>query len=116
MFGLVDLVAWRPDNPDDWWLRYDDATPILGVRELRIAAYFRSPITLYLTPEAWCRAADDGHHGVVILNWDAPLDELFAGVGRVECDDPEHSARLVKALRAWEPTVTGTGRRTRHAA
>ena len=31
---LVDLVAWFPDNPSAWWLRYGDECPVLGSRAL----------------------------------------------------------------------------------
>ncbi len=110
-YDVVDIVAWRPNDPGHWWLRRGDMTPIVGVRELRIAAEFGEPITVYETPQSWALA---GGAGVAILIWGAPLNELFEGVGRVECESHTLRARFVEALRQWEPVVTE--RRTRRAA
>ena len=99
---VVDLVAWHPEDPGRWWLRRGDATPIIGARELRIAGHFNTPIELYETPQAWARA---GGHGVAVLIWGAPLNELFDGVGRVECASPRLKRGLVSAWRAREPRV-----------
>ncbi len=111
IYETVDIVAWFTEAPDRWWLRRADATPIIGVRELRMAADLGNPITLFETPESWALA--DGH-GVCVVIWGARLNELFDGVGRVECESPAHRDRFTKALRQWEPEVTG--RRVRHAA
>ncbi len=103
IYGLIDLVAWHPTNPGRWWLRRGDMTPILGVRDLRMAADLNESITVYETPEAWGRDAGAGGHGVCVLQWAAPLNELFEGVARVECESPRLKRRLVSAWRSWEP-------------
>ena len=83
-------------------MRRGAETPILGVRELRMAAYYNDSITLFETPEAWLLG---GAAGVCVLDWGAPIDGLFEGVGTVECGSPELHQRLMKALRRREPRV-----------
>ena len=102
VYDIVDLLAWLPDKPETWWLRRGNETPILGARNLAIAAYFGDKITLHPNPQDWLLA---GGHGVCVLKWSWPLDNLFEGVGAVECDSPQLQERFVKALRRWEPPV-----------
>ena len=109
---LADLVAWWPDEPETWWLRRGDETPFLGTRNLAMAAYYGDPITLHPTPWDWLLA---GRKGVCVLQWSWPLDNLFEGVGAIECSSPALRQRLVAALRRWEPRVT-VRQGVRHAA
>ena len=111
IYEPIDIVAWFAESPDRWWLRRGDATPIIGVRELRMAADLGDQITLFETPQSWALA---GGHGAAVLIWGAPLHQLFDGVPHVQCESPALHERFVKALRAWEPKVIG--RRTRRAA
>ncbi len=111
VYEIIDIVAWFTESPDRWWLRRGDMTPIVGVRELRIATDLGEPITVYETPQSWVLAGGDG---VAILIWGAPLNELFEGVPHVQCESEALRARFTKALRQWEPKTTG--RRTRRAA
>ncbi len=127
-----DLVAWFPDNPQRWWLRLGEATPILGTEALALAAWDGRSIDLHSTPESWLisRAGDcirppgtctrecetcSLNRGACVLRWDVELSELFEGVKEVKCNSPELETRLRRALRRWEPTVS-VGREVRHAA
>ena len=98
---LADFVAWFLDRPGEWWLRYGDI-PILGSHALAVAAYHGDGTRLYATPEAWLLG---GRRGVCVLLWGAPLNDLFAGVGNIECDNPALGKRIMTALRRWEPRV-----------
>ena len=102
VYDIVDLLAWLPDAPGNWWMRRGDETPILGARALALAVFYGDPITLHQNPQEWLAA---GRRGVCILKWSWPLDNLFEGVGAVECDSPQLQERFVKALRRWEPPV-----------
>jgi hypothetical protein len=133
-FGeLVDLCAWFPNEPQRWWLRLGEATPILGTKALAIAAAEGEPINLQGTPERWLM--DQGGacirppgacaiecatcalpRGACILRWDVDLRELFEGVARVDCDCSELRRRLLQSLRGWEPRVTARHQEVRHAA
>ena len=107
---LADLCAWDLDAPETWWLRHGDVA-VLGGHALAVAAYFGGSIRLYSTPQAWFLG---GQRGVCVLLWDAPLDDLFAGVGHVVIGDEQHHHRLMNALRKWEPRIVS--REVRHAA
>ena len=109
---LCDLIAWFPPDDSCWWLYYGDATPILGPRNLAIAAYFGTKISLHSTPERWALA---GGRGAAILSWDADCRDLFEGVGGIEFDCPELETRFRRMLRAWEPP-TVRPQVIRHAA
>ena len=109
--ALADFAAWQPERPGQWWLRHGDIA-VLGGHALAVAAYHGDSIRLCGTPQDWFRTH---RRGVCVLLWGAPLDELFDGVGSVECDSPELQQRFVAALRRWEPRVTSP-RRARHAA
>lgn len=96
---LVDIVAWFLDKPEIWWLRLGDETPFLGTRNLAMAAYYGDPITLHPNPESWLLA---GRKGVCILKWSWRLDDLFEGVGVVECSSTPLQRKLIASLRRWE--------------
>ena len=103
---LANLVAWSPDAPGHWWLRYSDECFILGARALEVAAYFHDPIELQGTPQVW---AIEGGKGACVLRWDVDLRPWFEGLKRVDCHAAVAS-RLRQNLRAWEP-VTRSRRR-----
>ncbi len=109
---LADFVAWFLDRPGQWWLRHGDCA-VLGGHELAVAAWGGGVIRLHATPEEWFLG---GQHGACVLLWDAPLDDLFAGVGSIRCDSPVLRQRIVDALRRWEPRVELVQRETHHAA
>ena len=106
---LVDLVAWSPDKPSAWRLRFGDECPILGAADLAQAAWYQEPVFLYSTPERWLigrRRAPSVPSPVCILDWGVEPGPLFEGVSRIECDSPELGDRFRKAIRSWEPKIT----------
>ena len=110
---LADFVAWFPDDrPGRWWLRNGNCA-VLGAHELAVAAWGGGVVRFHETPEAWFRG---GRHGVCVLLWGAPLDDLFAGVGSIRCDSPALRQRLVTVLRRWEPRVELVHREAHRAA
>ncbi len=127
---LVDLVAWSPDKPSAWRLRFGDECPILGAADLAQAAWYQESVSLYSTPERWLRARRRAHAGgrldhqggdhrqaICILHWGVDMGPLFEGVTTVSCDSPELHDRFRNSLRAWEPkTTTSTSREGRHAS
>ncbi len=113
---IVDLVAWSPDDPGSWWLRHGDEVPLLGARALAFAADRHEPVTLLPTPEAWlfAHSKPNSRAVVCVLDWGVDLGPLFDGVSHVECDSVGLRDQMQRALRSWEPKITG--RRPRHAA
>ena len=97
----ADLVAWQPERPGRWWLRFGDCA-VLGGHNLALASWYGDSIHLHGTPQDFFRA---GQRGCCVLLWDAPLDDLFAGAVAVDVDGVDHHHRLVNALRRWEPRV-----------
>lgn len=106
---LVDLVAFFPDDPTRWWLRYGDDCPVLGCGDLATAAYFGDPITLYSAPEAYLFAHARPARGWIacVLDWSVDLGPLFDGVRRVEIGGLDLAHRFLKAVRRGEPVVKG---------
>ena len=105
---LVDLVAWLPDDAGHWWLRAGGETPLLGARDLAIAADRHEPVSLLPTPEQWLFAHSTPNSCAVvcIMDWGVTLAELFAGVSKVECQGADLQNRFQRALRVWEPQIT----------
>lgn len=87
---LIDTVAWRADNPAQWWLRTGNGL-ILGADELERVSWTTLPCYFVATPAAWRRAyrGGDGTAAICILDW--PLcdtAQLLAVVwGTIICED-----------------------------
>jgi|TARA_R110002049_G_scaffold3488_1_gene26092 hypothetical protein len=65
---LIDLVAWRTNDPTAWLLR-TGAAWALGVDAIRINSWTDTAIAIDATPLDWLRG---GASGLCILNWVAP--------------------------------------------
>ena len=102
VYNVVDLLAWLPDSPGTWWMRRGDETPILGSRNLAMAAYHGDSITLHQNPHEWLLG---GRRGACVIKWGWPLGDLFADVGEIECSSVPLKRKLVASLRRWEPRV-----------
>ncbi len=50
---LVDLVAWRPDDPTRWWYRHGDVDVDLGADNLDVAHMTGLPISFATAPLEW---------------------------------------------------------------
>ncbi len=62
---LIDMLAWRPDDPARWWYRQGDVDVVLGAAHLDLAHAEAWPISLHRTPLDWLRA---GCRGAVLLD------------------------------------------------
>ncbi len=62
---LVDLIAWRPDDPTRWWYRTGDGDA-LGVEHLDLAHTEGWPICFATTPLEWLRG---NCHGACLLEY-----------------------------------------------
>ncbi len=93
----ADLVAWLESEPEYWWMREGDETPILGASQLVGAEWVGFPLSIYPTPAAW---AASGGEGVCVIDWDMNLLHLFDGldleVGHLPLG---HARRLAQRLR-----------------
>ncbi len=76
---LEDLVAWFPDVLGRWYVR-EGLCPILGARELALAASHGDPVMIYPTPSAWVAA--DGA-GICVVDWGVELLGCFEGVTEI---------------------------------
>ncbi len=75
---LIDMIAWRPDDPSRWWYRTGEGDT-LGIDNLDLAHAEGWPISLHRTPLDWLRA---GCRGAVLL------DRCEAGwTGRRDIED-----------------------------
>ena len=57
---LVDLLAFRLNAPERWWLRIGAAQLVLGKDQFLDAMASSSNITLHDTPLQWLRAECEG--------------------------------------------------------
>ncbi len=62
---LIDMIAWRPDDPARWWYRQGEVDLVLGDAHLVDAHTEGWPISLHRTPLDWLRA---GCRGTVLLD------------------------------------------------
>ncbi len=94
---IEDLVAWFPDTPGRWVVR-EGLSPILGARELALAASFGDPIAIYPTPTAWMGAQGEG---VCVLDWQSLLAPCFDGVKAITTAhlEPTVAAEIEKRLK-----------------
>ncbi len=70
----LDVVAELPSG--HWHLRKGLGV-ILGVPFLSYCESYEQPLPIFCTPQSF---VDHGGKGVVVLNWDSPVSEIFKGV------------------------------------
>ncbi len=63
---LIDMLAWRPDDPTRWWLRQGDIDAVLGADNLDLAHTEGWPICFATTPLDWLRG---NCHGSCLLGY-----------------------------------------------
>lgn len=92
---LIDVVAWRPDNPAQWWLRTGNGL-ILGASELERVSWTALPCYLVATPAAWRRADRARTCAICLLDWEAvDTPSLFGTVwGTIIAESRELADRL----------------------
>jgi hypothetical protein len=93
---IVDLVAWHPDEPCQWWSRLGVA-PILNPAAIDRAEIFREPLSLHSSPMAWLQA---GGEGAVVLDASADLRLHLGGIGTIICDDLTLARQIDKVFKS----------------
>ncbi len=78
--ALIDLIAWRLDDPGRWLCREVTPTAALGQEYLDAAHFDNKPVVLFLTPLDWLKA---DCRGAVLLEqaegfWTARREEQDA--------------------------------------
>jgi hypothetical protein len=73
--ALIDLIAFRPDNPTCWWSR-TGASVLLNGDAVAKADFFDRPLVIHPDPLAWMVS---GGEGVVVLDWSAHLPFYLSG-------------------------------------
>jgi hypothetical protein len=94
---LTDLLAFRTDQPSQWWSLLDNE-PVLNpdaVEKARPCLDTDEVLIVHETPLDWLR---DDRDGVVILDWSANLHFHLGGVRRIYTANPILAKRLEKAL------------------
>ena len=108
----VDIVAFIQDEPERWWCRHGDETPILGAPALARAMFERQPLVLWETPLQWLLQRRSGS---VVLDWGADLRPIFEEIPAVNCQSPALSDRLHRNFLEFGPRLnvrTGTDHRS----
>ena len=100
---IVDAVAFFPDEPEQWWRRYGDETPILGAQALADAAWERQPLVLWETPLQWLL---QHRSGSVVLDWGVDLRMIFEDIPAVACQSTALSDRLERNFLKFGPRLT----------
>ncbi len=80
---LIDVVAWRVEEPRKWWLRRGIATH-LGQQDLEQCWWEDRPIKLISRPRDWMF---DSGPSVCILQWTADLRAILWRAPEVRCAD-----------------------------
>ncbi len=107
---ITDIVAFIQDEPEQWWRRYGDDTPILGAQALAHAAFERRPLVLWETPLQWLLQRRSGS---VVLDWGVDLRPIFGDVPAIICQSAAPRSRLQENFLAFGPRLTvrkGAGR------
>jgi hypothetical protein len=92
--ALVDLCAFRTDNPTAWMLRSGHSWA-LGLERGLEPHTWGDPVTLADTPLDWLRVG-----GLCVLDWQAPEIRFLVGVPSLVCQTPEQASLLRTALTA----------------
>lgn len=91
---LVDLCAFRSDDPLNWLLRTGCGWA-LGLEWGLGRHTWGDPVPLAVSPLDWLRG---GAEGLCILDWDAPEVHYLADLPHVVCSSPDLARRLRSAL------------------
>ncbi|MCH9050079.1 MAG: hypothetical protein IIA72_03210 [Proteobacteria bacterium] len=109
---IVDIVAFIQDEPEQWWRRSGDETPILGAPALAYAAWERQPLVLWETPLQWLLQRRSGS---VVLDWGVDLRPIFEDIPAINCQSTALSDRLHRNFLEFGPRLnvrTGTDHRS----
>jgi hypothetical protein len=96
--GLVDLIAWRGGNPDQWWFRHGRAWA-LGETDICNARFWFKPLRLWRSPLTWLKG---GCNGGCVLDDRAALFHLV-DIPEIIAEDVAHGRHLKKLLTPPSP-------------
>ncbi len=100
---ITDIVAFIQDEPEQWWCRCGDDTPILGAPALAHAAWERRPLILWETPLQWLLQRRSGS---AVLDWGCNLRPIFEDVPAINCQSAALRSRLQENFLAFGPRLT----------
>lgn len=106
-FAIHDLIAWRPDAPDQW-RAWRGAGALLNPDAVHRAAYLDEILIVHATPLDWLR---DRCRGVVVLDWSAHIPWHLGIARRILAADAAVERKLRAAWRIKDkPTIMGETR------
>jgi hypothetical protein len=97
----IDLVAWKPGSPDQWYFRRGEHGLVLGVNYLERAELFHEPIQLHRTPLDWVRVSGDG---ACLLDHSPSVLDRLREVGEIITGDFAYGLDIEKRLQR-APTI-----------
>lgn len=109
---LIDLVAWRSNNPQRWGLRAGVGW-LLNADTALASRWDGELLQLHASPLSWLQA---NATGAVILDWDAREVTGLRSFERVCCANPVLGATLRRALCKPHRLPIIETMETRHAA
>lgn len=98
---IQDLLAFRPGQPDQWWLRYGIGVLLNPALPDWCTTLEPVPLQLFSDPLSWLRA---GGQGCVICDWSAHLPTYLRGLQDIVCDTSELAARVHSKFEGYGPT------------
>lgn len=96
---IEDLVAFRPDEPERWYLHQGAYGATLGLETVWEAESYQEPILVHPSPLSWLQAEC---LGVCVLS---DVGRVLAGQSRVVCLDVVHGETIERALRSRMPSI-----------
>ena len=100
---IADIIAFIQAEPEQWWRRYGDETPILGAQALAQAIFERQPLVLWETPLQWLLQRRSGS---VVLDWGVDLRPIFEDIPAINCQSPALSDRLQQNFLEFGPRLS----------
>ena len=94
VLNIYDLVAFKPRQPDTWWLRKGHSA-LLGPDWPEWCRIHNEPLHLFSSPLEWLRGSG---HGSCIVDWSACLRLLLSGTSALVCDSTALAKRVSSAF------------------
>ena len=95
---IIDLVAWFPANPAEFWLRTGLAT-VLGEGSMCFAYARQTPMPIWRRPLRWLRA-----HGWGLVVFDWQYAQIGLGqLSSIVAEDLQHGIEIEEQLRGPPP-------------